>query len=143
MRNERSLLDRMDHQVAPASYSTRFDWNAMLDNVLSNVQNMLNVRLGSVKALEQYGMPDFNDVVNQFPDAVLHIRRAIREFLHAYEPRLENIHVHYLPDPEQPLTMKFSIEATLRNRDPGLRDQTSKVTFDTVLTGAGQATVRV
>ena len=138
MHSERSLLDRLDHAVPPSSYTTRFDWNAMQDSVIGNVQNMLNVRLGSVKALEDYGMPDFNDVVNQFPDAISRIRHAIRDFLEAYEPRLTQVYVSYLPDPEQPLLMKFAVEATLRHRD-----QSSKVTFDTVLTGNGQATVRV
>lgn len=138
MRNERSLLDRLDHEVPAASYTTRFDWNAMLDSVLNNVQSMLNVRLGSVKALEDYGMPDFNDVVNQFPDAISRISFAIRDFLEEYEPRLTQVYVHYLPDPDQPLLMKFAVEATLSHRD-----QTSKVSFDTVLTGNGQATVRV
>jgi len=138
MRNERSLLDRLDQDVVAASYTTRFDWNAMLDSVIGNVQNMLNVRLGSVKALEEYGMPDFDDVVNLFPDAISRIRFAIRDFLEAYEPRLTNVYVHYLPDPDQPLLMKFAVEATLRHRD-----QTNKVSFDTVLTGYGQATVRV
>lgn len=138
MRSERSLLDRLDHDVPPASYTTRFDWNAMLESVLGNVQNMLNVRHGSVKGLEEYGMPDFNDVVNQFPDAISRIRFAIRDFLEAYEPRLTEVQVHYLPDPDQPLLMKFAVEAMLRHRD-----QTSQVTFDTVLTGNGQATVRV
>ena len=117
MRSERSLLDRLDHEVGPASYTTRFDWNAMQDSVLSNVQNMLNVRLGSVKGLEEYGMPDFNDVVNQFPDAISRIRYAIRDFLEAYEPRLTQVYVHYLPDPDQPLLMKFAVEATLRHRE--------------------------
>lgn len=138
MRRERSLLDRLDHEVPPASYTTRFDWHAMLDSVINNVQNMLNVRQGSVKGREDYGMPDFNDVVNQFPDAISRIRYAIRDFLETYEPRLMNIQVHYLPDPDQPLLMKFAVEATLRHQD-----QINRVSFDTVLTGNGQATVRV
>ena len=138
MRNERSLLDRLDHDRPAASYTTKFDWNAMLDSVIGNVQNMLNTRLGSVKGLEEYGMPDFNDVVNQFPDAISRIRFAIRDFLETYEPRLHQVYVHYLPDPDQPLLMKFAVEATLRHQN-----QQSKVTFDTVLTGSGQATVQV
>lgn len=138
MHNERSLLDRLDHDSAPASYTTRFDWNALQESVLGNVQSMLNVRQGSVKALEEYGMPDFNDVVNQFPDAISRIRYAIRDFLEDYEPRLTQVYVHYLPDPDQPLLMKFAVEATLSHRD-----KSSKVSFDTVLTGSGQATVRV
>ncbi|MEZ5504707.1 MAG: hypothetical protein R3F38_01455 [Gammaproteobacteria bacterium] len=55
MRSERSLLDRLDHDVPPASYTTRFDWNAMLESVLGNVQSMLNVRHGSVKGWKSTG----------------------------------------------------------------------------------------
>lgn len=138
MRREHSLLDRLDNEVLPASYSTKFDWNAFLDSVTSNIQNMLNVRVGSVKALQEFGMPDFNDVVNQFPDAVLYIRNSIQHFIEEYEPRLESVSVYYVPDPDQPLLMKYAIEGTLR-----YREQVSRVAFDTVLTGSGQATVRV
>ena len=138
MRKEHSLLDRLDNEALPASYTTRFDWHSFLDSVTLNIQNMLNVRLGSVKALQGFGMPDFNDVVNQFPDAVQYIRNAIQHFIETYEPRLESVNVYYVPDPEQPLLMKFAIEGRLR-----YQDQVSPVAFDTVLTGNGQATVRV
>lgn len=138
MRKEHSLLDRLDNEVLPASYTTRFDWNAFLESVTLNIQNMLNVRLGSVKALQEFGMPDFNDVVNQFPDAIQYIRSSIQQFVEKYEPRLESVNVYYVPDPDQPLLMKYAIEGRLR-----YRDQVSRVAFDTVLTGSGQATVRV
>ena len=138
MRKEHSLLDRLDNEALPASYTTRFDWHSFLDSVTLNIQNMLNVRLGSVKALQGFGMPGFNDVVNQFPDAVQYIRNAIQHFIETYEPRLESVNVYYVPDPEQPLLMKFAIEGRLR-----YQDQVSRVAFDTVLTGNGQATVRV
>lgn len=138
MRKEHSLLDRLDNEALPASYTTRFDWHSFLDSVTLNIQNMLNVRLGSVKALQGFGMPDFNDVVNQFPDAVQYIRNAIQHFIETYEPRLESVNVYYVPDPEQPLFMKFAIEGRLR-----YQDKVSRVAFDTVLTGNGQATVRV
>jgi type VI secretion system protein len=138
MRNEFSLLDRLDNDVTNGGYSTTFNWNAFLESVTINVQNMLNVREGSVKALPDFGMPDFNDIVAQFPDAVTHIRFAIQNFLETYEPRLEGVSVYYIPDTENPLTMKYAIEATLRHGE-----QRSRVAFDTVLTGTGQATVRL
>ncbi|MGB3619757.1 type VI secretion system baseplate subunit TssE [Ketobacter sp. MCCC 1A13808] len=138
MRNEFSLLDRLDNNVTRAGYSTTFNWNAYLESVTTNVQNMLNVRQGSVKALPEFGMPDFNDIVAQFPDAVTHIRFAIQQFLEQYEPRLEGVSVYYIPDADNPLTMKYGIEGTLRYGE--LR---SRVAFDTVLTGTGQATVRL
>lgn len=137
MRREQSLLDRMDGESPSDTYTTKFDWNALLDSVTTNIQNMLNVRLGSVKALPEFGMPDFNDVVNQFPDAIQYIRNCIQHFVETYEPRLESVSVHYVHDPEQPLHMKYAIEGRLK-----YQDQVSSVSFDTVLTGSGQATVR-
>ena len=138
MRQENSLLDRLDNNSAPAQYSTHFDWNALSLSVTRNIQAILNVRLGSVKALDDFGMPDFNDVVNEFPDAVSRIRSAIQMFVQAYEPRLSSVNVFYVPDPEQPLVMRYSIEGQLLHRG-----ESTRVCFDTVLTGAGQATVRV
>ena len=143
MRKEKSLLDRLDQPAGAARYSTRFDGNALLENVTRHIQNMLNVRLGSVMALADYGMPDFNDVVNQFPDAISHICNAIRACLETYEPRLERVQVHYIPDPDQPLLLKFTVEGWLRHQDLASRDRKTQVRFATVLTGAGQATVQV
>lgn len=138
MRQEQSLLDRIDNESPDSTYTTQFDWNRFLESVVQNVQNMLNVRMGSVMALPEFGMPDFNDVVNQFPDAVQHIRNAIQHFVEQYEPRLESVNVYYVPDTDQPLDMKYAIEGRIR-----YQDKVSRVAFDTVLTGSGQATVRV
>lgn len=137
MRREFSLLDRLDNEMLPTQYSTKFDWKIMMESVTANIQEILNVRMGSVKALEEFGMPDFNDVVNQFPDAVSQIRNAIQRFVEDYEPRLSSVNVYYVPDADQPLVMKYAIEGMLVHKD-----QSSRVLFDTVLTGSGQATVR-
>ncbi len=138
MRREYSLLDRLDNEVLPTQYSTKFDWRVLMDSVTSNIQEILNVRIGSVKALDDFGMPDFNDVVTQFPDAVSQIRNSIQHFVEDYEPRLASVNVYYVPDPDQPLVMKYAIEGLLVHKG-----ETSRVSFDTVLTGSGQATVRV
>ena len=138
MARELSLLDRIESEVAPSNYSTQFDQTAQLNNVISNIQKMLNVRQGSVMALPDYGMLDFNDVVKEFPDAVSRIRNAIRDFIEAYEPRLQQVYVQYLHDDEQPLLLTFTIKGVLKHKD-----RVSKVSFDTVLTGSGQATVKV
>ncbi len=138
MHRELSLLDRIEQEVVPGSYTTQFDQDAQLRNVISNVQRMLNVREGSVMALPNYGMPDFNDIVKEFPDAISRIQFAISRFIDAYEPRLHAVQVHYVHDSDQPLLLKFVISGEIR-----INDRVSKVSFDTVLTGAGQATVRV
>lgn len=138
MKREQSLLTRLEADPRQSRYTTELNIERLLENISQNVQDMLNVRLGSVLALDDYGMPDFNDVVKEFPDATTRIRNAIRDFLVKYEPRLANVQVVHNHDPDQPLLLKFSISADLK-----LPHKTSKVSFNTVLTGAGQATVKV
>ena len=138
MHRELSLLDRIEREIVPGSYTTQFDKDAQLQNVIDNVQRMLNVREGSVLALPDYGMPDFNDVVKEFPDAISRIQQVISQFVECYEPRLQGVQVHYIHDPEQPLLLTFVISGELK-----ANGRVSKVSFDTVLTGSGQATVRV
>lgn len=138
MHRELCLLDRIDQEIVPGNYTTQFDQNAQLQNVIDNVQRMLNVREGSVLALPDYGMPDINDVVKEFPDAISRIQQVISQFVERYEPRLQRVQVHYVHDPEQPLLLKFVLSGELK-----ANGRVSKVSFDTVLTGSGQATVRV
>ena len=138
MSREYSLLRRLEQDRSHRHYTTQIDKTKVLSDIGRNVQEMLNVRMGSVMALDDYGMPDFNDVVKEFPDAVTRIRTAIKRFVDAYEPRLQKVSVHHLHDPEQPLLLKFAIHAELKADVCG-----EKVRFNTVLTGNGQATVRV
>ncbi len=138
MKREQSLLNRIENQDAAYRYTTSVNLDRLLANISQNVQEMLNLRLGNVQALDDYGMPDFNDLVKEFPDAITHIKAAIIRFVDKYEPRLTDITVTHIHDPDQPLYLKFSIAGKIK-----LEHKESKVSFNTVLTGAGQATVRV
>ena len=138
MKREVSLLGRLERYGKSQNYTTELDVDKLLDNISTNVQDMLNVRIGSVAALDDYGMPDFNDVVKEFPDAITRIRHAISTYISKYEPRLKGVQVHHIHDPEQPLLLKFSISAELN-----LPRHHGRVSFNTVLTGNGQATVKV
>ena len=137
MHRELSLLDRIEQEITPGSYTTQFNQTTQLQNVIDNIQRMLNIREGSVLALPDYGMPDFNDVVKEFPDAISRMQLVIGRFIETYEPRLQDLEVKYAHDDNQPLLLKFIVSGKLR-----ANNKVSKVTFDTVLTGAGQATVR-
>lgn len=138
MRRERSLLTRLDKQQPQERYTTDIEWDRVISDISLHIQDMLNVRLGCVTALDDYGMPDFNDVVKEFPDAINRIRYAIIDFIQAYEPRLKGVSVTHEHDPFQPLLLKFAISGEVR-----IQDQRERVNFSTVLTGSGQATVRV
>ena len=94
MFSEFSLLDRLESSDRGQNqYTTKIDEDRLYRSILANVQSMLNIRQGSVISLEDYGMPDFTQLVSIFPDAINKIRSAIRDFILCYEPRLKNVRV--------------------------------------------------
>ncbi|MDE1463251.1 type VI secretion system baseplate subunit TssE [Spartinivicinus poritis] len=137
MASELRLFERIQSAETKSHYTMAFDERKLHRSVLAHVQEMLNVREGSVMALPEYGMPDFNDLVSQFPDAISEIKKAIEEFLTEYEPRLSSIRVKHYDDPDNPLVLRFHIVADIQ-----LEDQKTRITFETELAGTGHATVK-
>ena len=138
MPNEYSLFQRFGNEGQPV-HSTDSNQQALMESIKVNLQQMLNVREGSVSALPDYGMPDFNDLVYEFPDAIYQLQVAIKMFLLKYEPRLDDVVVRYVPDSSQPLQLKYRISIHINaNRQVGgsLNDTFE---FETVITGSGQA----
>lgn len=109
---EQSLLERMGNPEQ-TGYRLTPDPHRTIDSILAHLRKMLNVRQGSVCTLPDYGIPDLNSLFMQYPDAVLALRRIIKELLEKYEPRLRRINVRYLPDDENPLILRFEITAHL------------------------------
>ncbi len=134
MLKELSLFERLEKKGL-SSYSMSTNQDSLIDSVKYNLQQMLNVREGSVMALPDYGMPDFNDLVYEFPDAIYQLQMAIRTFLLKYEPRLDDVVVTYLPDSSQPLQLKYRIAVKIKSAELSNR----MFEFETVITGSGQA----
>jgi len=134
---ELSLFERLEKKRMSV-YSMNIDHQSMIESVKSNLQQMLNVREGSVSSLPDYGMPDFNDLVYEFPDAIYQLQLAIRQFLLRYEPRVEDVLVNYVPDSSQPLQLRYQVDVRLKS---ALTD-TAEFQFETVITGSGQAFVK-
>lgn len=134
---ELSLFERLEKKSASV-YSMNVDRQSMIESVKSNLQQMLNVREGSVSSLPDYGMPDFNDLVYEFPDAIYQLQMAIKQFLLKYEPRIEDVLVSYVPDNSQPLQLKYQVDVRLKFAPMDAGD----FQFETVITGSGQAFVK-
>ncbi|MFD2229755.1 type VI secretion system baseplate subunit TssE [Alkalimarinus sediminis] len=134
---ELSLFERLEKKRA-STYSMNVDHQSLIESVKSNLQQMLNVREGSVSSLPDYGMPDFNDLVHEFPDAIYQLQKAIKQFLLKYEPRIEDVVVSYIPDTSQPLQLKYQVDVRLASASM----DASAFQFETVITGSGQAFVK-
>ena len=134
---ERSLLERIDHPEVESIRQLTPDTDELSRSILRNLQNLFNTRQGSVLTLADYGSPDFNDLVDQFPDAIMEIRKSILYNVKEYEPRLKNIRVRHIPDEDNPLDLKFEIYGQLN-----LGKSRASVAFTTIMGDSGRIKIR-
>jgi type VI secretion system protein len=135
---ERSLMERLHaatHPPPPALTST--DASAVAESILTNLNRVLNERQGCCETRVDYGMPDFNDLVGQFPDAIPVVVRAVKQQITTFEPRLADTVVRHIPDSSNPLSLSFQITATVRAGDVSTR-----ISFETVLGDDGYMRMR-
>jgi len=80
------------------------------DSIVNHLRVLLNARRGSSPACPDFGIPDFSDLVHQFPSAIQTLQRAIREAIMTYEPRLRQVTVRHVPS-DDPLSLRYEIAA--------------------------------
>ena len=74
--------------------------DALVQSVIDNLGRLLNTRRGSVGHLPGYGLPDLTEIYRDVPESIEALRRAVREAVEAYEPRLRRVRVtHEASDP--------------------------------------------
>ncbi|MBI1926582.1 type VI secretion system baseplate subunit TssE [Candidatus Poribacteria bacterium] len=57
-------------------------------SIIDHLTFLLNTRRGSIGHLPNYGLPDISSVYRDMPQSVQILKRAMREIIEAYEPRL-------------------------------------------------------
>jgi type VI secretion system protein len=133
---ERTLLERIAKPEDHVS-SLESDPRKVSESVQTHLINMMNTRQGSSISVPDYGLPDFNDLKHRYPDALNELRRAIKLCIEKYEPRLTRIKVKYVPDEDNPIQLRFEINALLN-----VNGKNSSVWYETTLDSAGRANVR-
>jgi type VI secretion system protein len=134
---EHRLLDRIRAMSKNPSRRVTEDAKQMTRSVQAHLQRILNTRQGNVPIADDYGIPDFTDLMSGFPESRRTIERAIRDTVQKFEPRLQGVRVTFLEPGEDKLTVTFQISAHL-----ALADYKDPVTFDSVLNAGGQITVK-
>ncbi len=112
MREER-LLERIRAWRKEPGRRTRQDSKRAVGSVLGHLQRILNTRQGNVPIGADYGVPDFTDLVQAYPDGVRDFERSIRQTIQKYEPRLKAVRVHFVALTEDVLTIRFQITGRL------------------------------
>ena len=64
-----------------------------LRSILGNLGRLFNTRQGSLAHAPDFGLPDITDISRDRPERVDALRRAIRDAVQRYEPRLQRVRV--------------------------------------------------
>jgi type VI secretion system protein len=110
---EERLLRRIIEWEKDPHRRTREDPKRIIDSVREHLQRILNTRQGSVMIGEDYGLPDFAELLRDYPDSLRDFERSIRMTIQKYEPRLKVVRVKLLPNEEDLLTLRFQVSARL------------------------------
>lgn len=135
MREER-LLERIRSFERDPARRGRPDHGRLVDSVLAHLRQILNTRQGSAPIAPDYGVPDFLDFLQTYPDSVREIERSIRAAIQTYEPRLDGVRVAFIPQEDDVLALRFQITARIAGENGGM------VRFETVVDTDGKIAVK-
>lgn len=85
----------------------------LLWSVVSNLNRLFNTRRGSVRHLPDYGLPDMLTVYRDAPRSADELRRAIKESIKTYEPRLRRVRIRHRDTEEYTMRLVFIVRAEL------------------------------
>jgi type VI secretion system protein len=111
------------------------DQRRCVDSIIDHLRKMLNTRQGNVPIADDYGVPDFLDFLQSYPDSVREIETSIKSAIETYEPRLSGTNVTFIPDEDSSLTLRFQISARLATEGD------RQVYFETVVDTDGKINV--
>jgi type VI secretion system protein len=136
MREER-LLERIRSWEQKPERRAREDPTKMVDSVLDHLRRILNTKRGCVPIAEDYGVPDFIDLLHSYPESIREIERSIRRVIDKYEPRLKTIRVSFVPQDEDIFSARFQIVAKLATEDEQI-----PVLFESLVDADGRVKIR-
>ena len=99
---------------------------------------ILNTWQGNVPIAPDYGIPDFIDLLQTYPESVRDIERSMRLVISKYEPRLSAVRVNFLPSDEQSFRLRFQITAKLKQDQ-----EKTPVYIETEIDSDGKVNVRI
>ena len=133
---EARLLERIRTWEKDPASREREDPRRVIDSVLAHLHRILNTKQGNVPIAEDYGVPDFTDLLYSYPESVRDIERTIRSAIQKYEPRLKAVKVTFIPQDEDLLSLRFQIAARLSG------ESKTQVFFETVVDSDGKIEIK-
>ncbi|MFM2478725.1 type VI secretion system baseplate subunit TssE [Celerinatantimonas sp. MCCC 1A17872] len=131
------LLERLRFNEEHPDNRVAGDSGLVVNSVLNYLRMVLNTKQGNAEIAPDFGVPDFGDMVgSEGLEAVRDIEIAMTEVITKYEPRLQNVHVEYIPDETNILALQFKLRAELM-----LEKSAFPVIFETLLDPDGKISV--
>jgi type VI secretion system protein len=112
MRCNTTLFERLADPEKDARRTILENTQEIADSILRHLQKLLNTRQGHVPIRPDYGMPDFTDCSESLPATMDKVRRAIKDSIESFEPRLRRVRITHLPS-EDNLQLHFGISGQL------------------------------
>lgn len=134
--SEERLLERIRSVEKEPLGRTKDDPLRCMRSLLSHLQRLLNTRQGNVPIAADYGVPDFVDFLQTYPESVSGIELNIKNAIDKFEPRLSGVTVTYVPDEDDVLALRFEVAAKLG------AEEGRKVYFETVVDTDGRVRIR-
>ena len=134
---EQRLLERIRLWDKEPDRRSRADTGRVIDSVLLHLQRILNTKEGSVPIAEDFGLPDFTDLIDNYPESIRDLERSIRKMVLKYEPRLRAVQVKFIPQEEATLSLDFQITAELETEDEKV-----PVVFESQMESSGKMKVK-
>ena len=126
------LLERIRKMEEAPDYRGSVNINAVVTSILLHVQQVLNSRQGSVPIADDYGAPDFTNMIGNYStESVNDLSKAIQEVIAKFEPRLRDIDVSIDNDiKEIDAALHFQIMCRLATDDNRYVPVAFKTTID-------------
>jgi type VI secretion system protein len=105
----------------------------LLWSVVSNLNRLFNTRRGTIRHLPDYGLPDLLTVYRDAPRSADELRRAIKESIETYEPRLRRVRVRSRETDPYEMRLIFVVSGELKTGE--------EVRFETTFESQTSATV--
>ena len=117
VKSERSLLERLVSPPAASFRRSGVDLQRLSDSIILHLRRMMNCRHGFTPAAPDYGLPDLNECFFAFPDSMTYLKQSIQTSIEKYEPRLSRVRLKFVEDPDNPLEIRFEIQARLETEE--------------------------
>ena len=141
------LFDRLDAETGSLldePYRVE-EWSSIRQSVAREIQNLLNTRLpprrweaiSEPQTVIDYGIPDFSSLTAASASDRLMLAEVITKKLAAFEPRLSQVRLEFLPHPTDRTSMVGTIEANLT-----IESLTQPVSFPLQISTQGEIAVQ-